>query len=212
MVLHLIMPDLYQEIIVKIIDFPYIKGDDVFLKVVMWGDPKKFEFEMKPSKTIWNSICHHMKLLEDDPLNLFNDESSFTIDEKLSFLKDRVLKIKGIPDKSRSFVTKDKKGIEKVEYPKVFDVTFEGDLEDAERIGGDIFKKSVFENVIYNVTCKECRLLNTRAAKEEMVKIEEKEKKKETKKVEEEDWLRIKRIEKEKEVAKLKRLEFCGWE
>jgi len=212
------MPGLYKNIIVKVISIPYIKGDDVFFKVIMFGDPKKYEFEMKVTKTMWFSIYKRLKELEDDPLNGFMGENLFKIDEQLSYLKDRVLKIRGVPDTSRSFESKDGKG--KIEYAKIFSVDFESDLEDAEKVGGNVFKNAVFEHVIYNVSCEECRILNTRAAKEAAEKKEEKEKrekekedkKKEVKKVEvEQAWVKRKRIEKEKENKRQKKLEYCGW-
>jgi hypothetical protein len=216
MVLQLIMPGLYQEITVKIMGLPFIKGKDVYAPVMMWGDPKKFEFEMKITKTIWHGIYAHLKELEDDPLNGFMELEKFEIDESLSFLKDRILTIKGMPDLNRKFVTKNGK----VEYPKIFSVQFQSDLEDAERAGKEAYKEAVFAYVINRESSRECRLANTRAAmnaiaKKENKELEKEEKKKEKaeKKIEKEvEWAKIKREKEDKEEKKQKKLgSCCGW-
>lgn len=207
MTLDLIMPDLYQEITVKIIDLPYIKGNDVFVKVIMWGDPKKYEFEIKIGKTLWLGIYTYLRELEDDPLNGFMGEASFKIDEQLSFLKDRILTIRGVPDEKHSFVGKDGK----IGYSKIFKVEFQSDLEDAEKVGKDTYKEAVFNYVIDRPSCRECRLLNTQMAKEYEEKQKEKDKKKEKTVEIEQDWVKRKRIEKAKEAARLKKLEYSGW-
>ena len=209
MVLNLLMPGLYQEITVKIVGLPFIKGEDVYVPVIMWGDPKKFEFEMKISKTIWHGIYTHLKELEEDPLNGFMGLVKFEIDEELSFLKDRILTIKGIPDLSRKFVTKNGK----VEYPKIFSVEFQSDLEDAERVGKDVYKEAVFKYVIDKASSRECRLANTRLAMNTIAKKEIKELEKEEKKVEKEvEWAKKKREQKEIDDKKKEKLgNYCGW-
>lgn len=209
------MPKIHEEITVKIIGLPFIKGEgkDVYVSVIMWGDPKKFEFEMKITKTIWHGIYAYLKELEDDPLNGFMGLEKFEIDESLSFLKDRILTIKGVPDLSRSFTTKDGK----VEYPKIFSVEFQSDLEDAERAGKEVYKEAVFAYVINRESSRECRLANTRAAMNEIAKKDNKEKEKEEKKAEkkvekEVEWAKKKREKEEKEEKKQKKLgSCCGW-
>lgn len=192
----------------KIIGLPFIKGEDVFVPVIMWGDPKQYRFEMKIGKTIWRGIYRHLKELEDDPLNSLMGDSVFKIDEQLSFLKDRILTIRGVADMSRSFNTKDGK----IEHPKVFEVEFQSELEDAERAGKDVYIEAVFKFVIDRYSCRECRLANTRAAMNEVIKKENKEKEKDEKKVEKEvEWVKLKREKQEKEDKKKKKLGNCGW-
>ena len=208
MTLDLKFPDLYQEITVKIVDLAFIKGKDVYLPVVMFGDPKKYQFEMKVGKTIWQSIYVYLKELEDDPLNGFMGEASFKIDEQLSFLKDRVITIKGIPDKEHTFVGKDGK----VSYAKIFSVIFESDLEDAEKIGGDTYKRAVLK-MLENYMNRDCRIANTNSYKNMIAKKENKEIEKEEKKKEkEQDWVKLKREKQEKEDKKKAKLgDHCGW-
>jgi hypothetical protein len=222
MTLDLKMPDLYQELTVKIVDLAFIKGKDVYIPVVMFGDPKKFQFEMKIGKTIWQSIYDHLKELEDNDAEFsdFLGDSVFKVDEQLSCLKDRVITIKGMPDKEHTFVGKD----DKVSYAKIFTVIFESDLEDAEKIGGDVYKRAVFTRVIDNIMCKECRLANTRLALNDIAKKENKEIEKEEKKKEkaekiagqkvekEQEWVVKKREKQEKEDKKKAKLgDHCGW-
>lgn len=205
MVLYLIMPSLYEEIILKIIDLPYVKGEDIFAPVVMYGEPKGYRFEMKMTITICRSICEHMKSLEDDIFNTILDEASrFKIDEDFSYLKGRVISVRGIPDRKRPIFTKGGK----TEYPKIFEVTFESDLEDAERIGGDTYTKAVFDKVINNVLCRECRKKNTLMAREDAIRKENAKpewiKRKEKEKIEKEK-------EKKKDEERNRRLDRYGW-
>lgn len=206
------MPGLYEEITIKIIELPYVKGEDVFVKVVMWGDPKKFEFEMKVSKTIWYSIYEHLKTLEDslfDKLFLFSEDSGFKMDEELSYLKDRIITVKGVPDKEHEIITKTGQHT----FAKIFTVDFRYDLEEAERFGLDSeeYRKAVFEYVIDNLSCKTCRLTNTALAKNDLIKRENKEKEKEEKRQEkkkkekEVEWVKKKKEKEEKDSKKLKK-------
>lgn len=214
MVLHLIMPEIYEEITVKVIDLAYVKGEDVYAPVILWGDPKAYRFEMKITKTVWHGIYKYLKEMEDDPLNkMVPEEAQFKIDEQLSFLKDRILTIRGVPDESRSFVAKSGK----VEFAKIFRVKFEVDLEDAERGGKDAYKEAVFKYVIDNYSSKDCRLANTAEARNAEIKKENKEKEKEEKKKEKESKFAEKKLDKkkrgnnEKKITKVKELDNCGW-
>lgn len=210
MTIDLKMPDLYQELTVKIVDLAYKKGKEFYIPVIMWGDPKKIRFEMRIGKTIWWSIYDHLKKLEENDAEFsdFLGDNVFKIDKQLSCLKDRVITIKGIPDKEHTFVGKDGK----VGYAKIFTVVFESDLEDAEKIGGDVYKRAVFERIIDNIMCKECRLENTRAALNDIAKKENKEIEKAEKKVEKEvEWVKKKREDNEKKEVKKKKLGDCGW-
>lgn len=217
------MPGMYQELTVKFVGDPYIKGQgqgqgqgqghghgqnkgqDVFVPVIMFGDPKRYRFEMKITKTIWHGIYKYLKELEDDPMNTMLGDCAFKIDEELSFLKDRIVTIRGVPDMSREFITKTKS----VEHPKVFEVTFRGDLEETEREGGETYRLSVFKYVIDNFGCRDCRILNTALAREEISKKEMKdelkkeiiEKDKEIKEKDQEIKEREKGKKKEKEVV-----------
>ena len=210
MVLHLIMPEIYEEITVKVIDLAYVKGVDVYAPVILWGDPKAYRFEMKITKTVWYGIYGYLQELENDPLNkMVPEEAQFKIDEQLSFLKGRILTIRGIPDESRSFVTKSGK----VEYAKIFRVKFEVDLEDAERDGKETYKEAIFKYVIDNYSSRDCRLANTAAAKNAEIKKENKEKEKEDKKKEKESKFAEKKLGKklDKKKTKVKELDNCGW-
>lgn len=203
------MPEIDQEITVKVIDLVYAKGEEFYLSVVMWGDPKRCRFEMKLGKTLWHSIEDHLNKLEDDDAEFleFLGERAFKIDEDLSCLKDRIITVKGLPNRKKPIV--DKKG--NVAYPKIFEAEFRSELEDADRVGGDTYKEAVFKNVIDDPKCKECRYFNTQIAKEAEEKQKEKEMKK-AKSVEiEQELVKRKRIEKEKEDAEQRNLEFCGW-
>lgn len=203
MTLDLKLPDLYQELTVKIVDLAYIKGKDVYLPVVMFGDPQKYQFELKIGKTIWRSIYDHLKKMEDNDAEFseFLGDSVFKIDEQLSCLKDRVITIKGIPDKEHTFVGKDGK----VGYAKIFSVVFESDLEDAEKIGGDVYKQAIFK-MLDNYSNHDCRIANTNAYKNMIAKKENKEIEKE------QEWVKKKREKQEKEDKKKAKLgNHCGW-
>ena len=140
MVLYLIMPDLYQEITVKIIDLAYVKGEEVYLPVIMWGDPKNYRFEMRLGKTLWNSIRDGLQDLEEDPLNGFMGNDKFEIDEDLACLKNKIITVRGVPDSKRPIVGANGK----VTYPKIFSAEFHSDLEEAEKAGKEIYKEAVF--------------------------------------------------------------------
>lgn len=173
MVLYLIMPEIWQEITVKIVGLPYTKGKEFFLPVIMWGDPKQTRFEMRLGKTLWQSIYNCLKELEKDPLSGFMGLDKFKIDGDGLCLKNKIITVRGLPDSKRPLV--DKTG--KVNYPKIFSAEFRNDLEYAEKAGGDSYKKAVFESVIDKLSSRDCRLCNTQVAKE----VEEKDKKKRNK-------------------------------
>jgi len=202
------MPKLYEEITVKVIESAYAKGKSYYLPVVIWGDPKAYRFEMKITKTMWQEIDDYLIDMEEDPLNMMvPDEAQFKVDEELSYLKGRILTIRGVPDESRSpFVTKSGK----VEYAKIFRVKFEVDLESAERDGKEIYTEAVFKYVIDNYSSRDCRLANVALAKNDGIKRENKEKEKEEKRLEKEKKFAEKKLGKKK-VGNKKELDNCGW-
>lgn len=214
------MPSVFGEITVKILDLPFIKGKDVFVNVNMWGDPKKRVYEMELTKTIWFGIHRYLKKLENDPFDmLLPEDKRFKIDEELSFLKNRIITIKATRDETKSFVTK--KG--EVSYPKIFKVEFRSELEEAEKlgVGSDDYKKAVFQYVIDNLSCRECRLVNTRLG--ELTEEREKEKQKEKEMTIEErrkrkfeksevEWVVKQREEQKLEDSRQRKLgDFAGW-
>ncbi len=209
--MDLIMPALYKKIVVKIVSAVYVAGDDAYCDVEMYGNPRKWVFRMKLGKTLWFSIYRHLSEMANDPLNELMGDAAFKIDANLEYLKGRVITINGIPDTTRSF--KNKSG--KIEYPKIFSVTFEPDLEDAERIGGEVYKNAV-GNAVFNFSCEECIIANSNLAKFEIEKEKEKEmtyeeiKKKNWEKSEVE-WVVKKREEDKKKEKQLKQLELAGW-
>jgi 23S rRNA maturation mini-RNase III len=62
----------------------------------------------------------------------------------------------------------------KLENPKIFSVSFEYELEDAERIGGEVYKNAV-GNAVFNVMCEECIIANSNLAKQKIEKEQTKE-------------------------------------
>lgn len=209
--MDLIMPVLYKKIVVKIVSTVYIVGDDAYVDVEMYGNPRKWVFRMKLGKTLWHSIYRHLSEMANDPLNELMGDTAFKIDENLEYLKGRVITIYGIPDTTRSF--KNKSG--KTESPKIFSVTFESDLEDAERIGGEVYKNAI-GNAVYNFSCEECIIANSNLAKFEIEKAKEKEMtdeeiKKKRWKESEVEWVVKKREENKNKEKQLKQLELAGW-
>jgi hypothetical protein len=164
-----------KEITVKIISIPYIKGDDVFCDVQLFGNPKKWTYRMKIGKTLWYSIYDHLQTLDH---NRFSEElEPSVINENLEYLNGRIITVRGIPDSKRTFVKKDGN----IESPKIFVVDFRSDLEEAETIGGEIYKKAVFDTVLDNISCEDCIIANSNIAKFEIEKVKEKEQKREQK-------------------------------
>lgn len=187
------------------------------MNVKMYGSPQNWIYRVKIGKTIWHGIYKYLRTLEDDPLNKFMpEEVQFKIDEKLEYLSGRVITIRGIPDSSRTFVKKDGT----VDSPKIFAIEFKPELEDAERIGGEVYLKAVHDTVHFNYSSHECVLANSALAKGLIAKEKEKEEKKkakanEKKKAEPEvevEWVKRRRLEKEKEDKIQKRLgNNAGW-
>lgn len=220
------MPDKNEEITVRIVSNPYIVGNDVYCNVQLWGNPNEWTYRMKFGKTLWHSIYEHLSELENDPFNILMGDSAFKIDEGLEYLNGRIITIRGVSDSKMSFKTKEGK----LEYGKKFIVEFKGDLEEVERIGGDAYKKALFETVLDNTMGINCIVANSDLAKFEIEKAKEKELKKEEKKKEKEnkekekeekkkkqwenskvEWVVKKREEDKKNVERMKQLELAGW-
>jgi hypothetical protein len=205
--MDLVMPDKYKEITVKIVDVPYITKEDVYVDVNMFGNPQKWTYRMKIGKTLWNSILKH--LLEMDG-NRFSEElEPSVINKSLDYLNGRIITVKGTSDETKAFITK----AGKVEYGKKFIAEFRSDYEEAETIGGEVYKKAIFEAVMDNIFAVDCIVANSNLAKAEIEKAKNKELKKEEKekrktKVDkkqkklipvEEEWVKRKVKEQEKE-------------
>jgi hypothetical protein len=208
--MDLIMPALYKRIVVKIVSDVYIAGDDAYVNVIMYGNPQKWTYRMKLGKTLWFSIQKHLEQMDN---NRFSEElEPAVLENNLEYLKGRVITIYGVPDSLRTFVKKDGT----TESPKIFSVTFEPDLEDAERIGGDVYKKAI-GNAVFNVMCEQCVIANSNLAKFEIEKEKEKsmtpeEIKKKRWEESEEEWVVKKREENKKNEKQLKQLDLAGWE
>ena len=218
------MPDKWHEITVKIVSVPYIDGDNVYANVIMFGNPQKWEFRMKFTKTLWHSIYSHLQELDNNRFSTKLEPS--VLQESLEFLNGRIVTIRGVADENVSFKTKEGK----VEFAKKFVVKFRGDLEEAVTLGGDFYKKAVFDTVFDNLSGKDCIVANSNLAKFEIVKAKEKELKKEQKELEkklnkeekkkekeklkaesEVEWVRRRREKEEKEAKLQTKLENAGW-
>ena len=151
------MPGLNKKIVVKIVSAPYIVGDNGYVDVKLFGNPNNWIYRMKIGKTLWHSIYKHLS------------EKGVT-SGNLEYLNGRIITIRGIPDITRSFESKNGK----LENPKIFSVSFEYELEDAERIGGEVYKNAV-GNAVFNVMCEECIIANSNLAKQKIEKEQTKE-------------------------------------
>jgi len=151
------MPEKLREITIKIIKAPYIIGKDVFCDVRIWGDPDRYVFRMKISKTMWNSL--YQKLV--DRFELGGDAGE-EIDKNLECIVRKVITIYAIPDIKRAYINKQGD----TDSPKIFNVEFREDLEEAERIGGDIYNNAVDRVIINNKACHECYRINMIMAEE----------------------------------------------
>lgn len=159
------MPEKLREITVKIVKAPYVVGDvgdDICCDVRIWGDPDRDIFRMKISKTLWHSL--YQRLVERYELG---GDAGEEIDENLECIVRKVVTIKAIPDINRAYTTKEGG----LDSPKIFNVEFREDLEEAERIGGDIYNNAVDTVIINNKACHECYRANKIMAEEKMKKI-----------------------------------------
>jgi hypothetical protein len=204
------MPEKYKEITIKIVSSPYISGNDAYCDVIMWGNPQKWTFRMKLGKTLWFSIYKYLQEMDN---SRFSEElEPSVLQENLKFLNGRIITIRAISDQSISFKTKDGK----VEYGKKFVADFRSDLEEAEAMGGEFYKKAFFDTVLDNVMGKDCIVANSDLAKAGIEKVKEKEMKREEKKKKdwgesEVEWVVRKREEDKKNEKELKRLDVAGW-
>lgn len=209
--MDLIMPDKWKEITVKIVCLPYIRGEDVYVDVRIFGNPNEWTYRMKFGKTLWYSIYEHLQKLDS---SRFSEElEPSCIDEQLEYLNGRIITIKGIPDSKRTFVKKDGT----IESPKIFTVNFRSDLEEAESMGSEILKKAIHDTVHFNYASHECVLANSNLAKFEIEKAKEKEmtiEERQKKNLEQstEEWVVRKKEEQKNEDKRQKKLGNCaGW-
>ncbi len=156
-IVNLKMPEKLREITVKIIKAPYIIGKDVYCDVRLFGDAERNVFRMKIGKTLWYSL--YEKLVERFELG---GDVGEEIDDSLECITRKVITIRAIPDIKRAYINKEGD----VDSPKIFSVEFREDLEEAERIGGDIYNNAVDKVVINNRACHVCYRTNMIMAKE----------------------------------------------
>lgn len=150
-IINLKMPEKFREITVKIIKAPYIVGEDVFCDVRLWGDTERNVFRMKIAKTMWHSMYKELV----DRFELGGDIGE-EIDDNLECIARKIMTIYAIPDIDRAYINK--KG--EADSPKIFTVEFREDLEEAERIGGDIYNNAIDKVIIKNRACHECYRIN----------------------------------------------------
>jgi hypothetical protein len=209
------MPEKYKEITIRIVSAPYIAGNDAYCNVQMWGNPNDWVYRMKLGKTLWFSIYDH--LLKIDNCRFSEELEPSVLQENLEYLNGRIITIRAVSDLNVSFKTKDGK----TEYGKKFVADFRRDLEEADREGGEVLKKAMFDTIYDNIAGAECIVINSKLAKLtiqlEKEKLEEKEMKKRQKKLidfekSEVEWVKRKREEKEKDDEKQKKLgNYAGW-
>lgn len=161
------MPEKLREITVKIVKIPYIIGEDVFCDIRIFGDIQRNIFRMKISKTMWYSMYKSLV----DRFELGGDEGE-EIDENLECITGKIMTIYAKPDINRAYTTKDGG----VDSPKIFNVEFREDLEETERIGGDVYNQAVDKE---NRKASECIKINIMQTYDEEIKRLEREIKKE---------------------------------
>lgn len=199
--MHLILPDKYESITVKIVGKVYKMGDKVkkfFVPVRLFGDTIHSRiFEMEIKKTLFQSLDNELLMREElGSLGGNSDENPdlYRIDDDYECLIGKVMTVTGIPDTDRSFETKGEGegggGGGKIDNPKIFQVQLRDDLEEIERIGGEQFTKKTREEL------GACALRNLKIIKE-----------KDNKEVE---WVKKKREREEKAKKELKKLD-GGW-
>lgn len=172
MIINLKMPEKLREITVKIVK-TYIVGKDVFCDVRLFGNSERNVFRMKISKTMWRSMYKGLV----DRFELGGDAGE-EIDENLECITGKIMTIYARPDINRAYATKDGG----VDSPKIFDVDFREDLEEAERIGGDVYNNAVNKEVLKNRRALECHNANMAQTYDEEIKRLEREIKKEKRK------------------------------
>lgn len=168
-ILHLIMPEKLKNITVKIVKAPYRVGDDVYCDVRIFGDLQRNTFRMKITKTLWHSL--YDQLVARFELGGDADES---IDKDLNCIVGKMITVYGIPDINRAYETKDGN----VDSPKIFKVDIREDLEEAEKIGGEVFNVAVDRQLTNNIACWDCVVANLELADEDVKKEKEREEKK----------------------------------
>lgn len=223
--MDLIMPEKYKEITVRIVSAPYVSGNDAYCDVQMWGNPQKWTYRMKLGKTLWFSIYNYLQQMDN---SRFSEElEPSVLQDNLEFLNGRIVTVRATSDERMTFTTKNGG----VEYGKKFIVDFRGDLEEADRVGGDVLKKAFFDTVLDNTSGIDCITINSKLAKLtiqlEKEKIDEKELKKKQKEMLEEanakekkkkdweksteEWVVKKREDDKKKDKQLKQLDLAGW-
>ncbi len=213
--MDLIMPEKSKEITIRIVSAPYIAGNDVYVNVIMWGNPQKWTYRMKLGKTLWFSIYKYLQEMDN---SRFSEElEPSVLQESLEYLNDRIITIRAVTDENVSFKTKEGK----VEYGKKFIADFRGDLEEAESVGGETLKKAFFETVLDNIAGADCIVINSKLAKltiqlekekEEEKKMTAEEKRKKKFEKSEVEWVKKKVAEDKKKDERQKKLgDNCGW-
>lgn len=177
------MPEKLREITVKVVKAPCDVGEEIYCDVRIFGDIQRNIFRMKISKTLWHSL--YQRLVERFELG---GDAGEEIDENLECITGKIMTIYAKPDINRAYVTKDGG----VDSPKIFDVDFREDLEELERIGGDLYKQAVDKE---NRRSSECIKVNIMQTYDEEIKRLEREIKK----------------EKREEIAKQDEQKSLGW-
>lgn len=213
------MPEKYCEVTIRIVSAPYVSGSDAYMDVQMWGNPQKWTYRMKLGKTLWFSIYKYLQEMDNSRFSAELEPS--VLQENLEFLNGRIITIQANNDINVSFKTKDGK----LDYGKKFSAKFRGDLEEAERLGGEFYKKAFFETVLDNSEGAACININSKLAKltiqlakekeeEKKLKQEDKKKAKEEKqkqKQPEVEWVKKRREKEEKEAKLQTKLGNAGW-
>lgn len=182
-IINLKMPEKLREITVKVVRAPYDVGEEIYCDIRIFGDVQKNMFRMKISKTLWHSL--YKCLVERFELGGDAEEE---IDENLECITGKIMTIYAKPDINRAYVTKDGG----VDSPKIFDVYLREDLEELEKIGGDLYNQTVNKE---NRKASECIKVNMIQTYDEEIKKLEREIKK----------------EKREEIAKQDEQKSLGW-
>lgn len=156
------MPDINEEITLKIVGSPYKERDSFFVDVKMWGNPQGWIFKMKIGKTLFNSLYDDLLLEEELSSFMSNDtDRKSSIDKALKVLDGKIITVRGLLNEGASF--KDKDG--NIRRGKIFKVKIRGDLQRVEKEGGEIYRNALYDVVLNNIFCKRCVLDNTAMAK-----------------------------------------------
>lgn len=140
----LLLPGKAENVTIKIIESPYMDGDDICCNVYIWNDPD-VDFMMRLEEKLWKPLSD--KIMDD---YMLGDKTES--DPDLTFLKGTIISIWGSPNLTLDCEYFGHFGCRKhvEDLPNIFEIKIRHDLEDAENIGGKLLENAIEKEIDNN--------------------------------------------------------------